>query len=142
MHEPDDHAPSGNQGYEPTDIQLRIIAYSGVAVVLMTLIAYIFSTFVVRFVNAQPPISEFEPTPMAIEGRSQPFASGVRLQVAAPEAMQGFRAEQYEAATTFGVVSDEPEIFRIPVDTAMDIVAERGLPEFSKVITAETPEQQ
>ncbi len=136
MHKTDHgHAPSSNQGYEPSDIQLKIVVWSGVAVVIMTFVAYVVSTFVVHYVNAQPPISDVTPTPMAVEQRSLPFAPGVRLQVSVESALKEVRAAQHEEATTYGVVSAEPEIFRIPVETAMDIVAERGLPAFP-VLTA------
>lgn len=135
------HGASANQGYEPSDIQLRIVVWSGVAVVVMTFVAYIVSTFVVRYVNAQPAISDYQPTPMAIEQRSLPFAEGVRLQVDVASALRDVRTEQHEAATTYGVVSDQPEIFRIPVETAMDIVAERGLPAFPVIAAPEAAGQ-
>jgi hypothetical protein len=137
MHEHGDNA-TGTQGYEPSDIQLRIVLWAGIAVVVMTFLAYVVSTFVVRYVNAQPAISSYDLTPMAVESRSEPFAEGVRLQVDAPLGLSKVRTEQHRTATTFGVVSAEPEIYRVPVDTAMGIVAERGLPEFPKLSTEES----
>ncbi len=128
------HAPSDPQspakGYEVTDIQIRLILWSGVGVVVMTFVAYVVSTFVVRYSNAQPAISEFDAAPIAVDARNEPFARGVRLQVSAPDGLKAFRAGQDEGASTYGVVSAEPEIYRIPVDTAIDIVAARGLPVF------------
>jgi len=140
MHEPN-HGASGNQGYEPTDIQLKVVAWFGVAVVILTFAGYIVGTFVTRYVNAQPPISDVTLAPIATESLNEPFAPGVRLQVDSPSAKAAFRAEQDHVATTFGVVSDQPEIYRIPVNTAMDIVAERGLPQFPKLEAPESAGQ-
>ena len=136
-HRPSD-PESSKQGYEITDIQIRITLWSGLAVVVMTFIAYVVSTFVVRYSNAQPPISDYDAPPIAIEARSQPFAPGVRLQVEPPAALHELRAKQHEVAATYGVVSAEPEIYRIPVDTAIDIVAQRGLPAFPTLTPAES----
>lgn len=121
---------SVQQGYELTDLQIKALVWAGVALVVMTFIAYVVSTFVVHYSNAQPPISEFNAPPIAVEARTQPFAAGVRLQVAPHDALVDLRQRQTEQATTYGVVSAEPEIYRIPVEKAMDIVAERGLPVF------------
>jgi hypothetical protein len=135
------HPASQQQGYEVSDLQIKVTLWSGVAVVIMTFIAYVVSTFVVHYSNAQAPISEFNPPPVAVEAVEQPFATGVRLQVDMPSALQDVRESQHERATTFGVVSAEPEIYRIPVETAIDIVAERGLPVFPVLAQAEGPGQ-
>jgi hypothetical protein len=125
-----EHDTPEQKGYELSDVQLRVVLWSGVTVVLLTLAAYIVSTFLVKYSNAQPPISDYTPTPMAIESRGEPFEGGVRLQVEPGAALVEFRAEQHRQATTYGTVSDEPEIYRIPISRAIDVVAQRGLPVF------------
>ena len=133
------HGTAEQNGYELSDLQLRITLYAGITLVLLTFIAYVASTFMIRYANAQPPISNFELTPMAVEAQSQPFGDGVRLQVVPRRGLAELRQNQQQRATTYSVVSDEPEIYRIPVETALDIVVERGLPSFPVLTTPEQP---
>ena len=58
---------SVQQGYELTDLQIKALVWAGVALVVMTFIAYVVSTFVVHYSNAQPAISEFDAPPIAVD---------------------------------------------------------------------------
>lgn len=126
------------QGYELTDIQIKVVLWFGVSIVVLTFLGYIVSIFFVKYFNAQPPISDYVATPVARETVTQQFPAGTRLQVDPPAALDQRLEDMEYVATTFGVVSEEPEIYRIPVEEAMEIVANEGLPVFKP--TEATPE--
>jgi hypothetical protein len=51
-----------------------------------------------------------------------------RLQVEAPKDLKGLQAAEQEVLTTYAWVSKEAGIARIPIERAMRLVLERGLP--------------
>ena len=128
-----EHGTPEQKGYEVSDVQVKVILVAGLAIVMLTAVAYVVGTFATKYFRAQPPIGNYNPTPVALEEQSKPWNLPTRLQVDPPRALLEFRAEQKQAANSFGVVSDQPEIYKIPVETAMKIVAEKGLPKFPKV---------
>jgi len=132
MHE-HGHGTPEQKGYEVTDVQVKLILVAGVAIVIMTAFGYLVGTFTTKYFRAQPAIGNYSPTPVALEEHGKPWNLTTRLQVDPPRALIEFKAEQTQAANSFGVVSQEPEIYKIPVETAMKIVAERGLPKFPKL---------
>ena len=131
------HGLSKELGYEVSDVQVKLILVSGLAVVIMTAIAYAAGTFVVKYVRAQEPIGTYRATPVALEEQNKPWDLPTRLQVDPPRALREFKGEQKQTENSYGVVSAEPEIYRIPVEAAMKIVAEKGLPKFPKLSAPE-----
>ncbi len=132
MHE-HGHGTPEQKGYEVSDVQVKTLLYAGLGVVIMTAVAYVVGTFTTKYFRAQPAIGDYRATPVALEEQDKPWDLPTRLQVDLPGALVEFRAEQNQAANSFGVVSEQPEIYRIPVETAMKIVAEKGLPKFPKI---------
>ena len=112
-----------------------MILIAGLATVILTAIAYVVGTATVKYVRAQPALGDYNPTAVAIEEQNKPWELQTRLQVDPPRALHEFRTEQKHTENSFGVVSAEPEIYRIPMETAMKIVAEKGLPKFPKLET-------
>ncbi len=132
-----DHGTPEQKGYEVSDVHVKIILIAGVGIVVMTAVAYVIGTFATKYFRAQPAIGSYRPTPLAAEGQAQSWDLPVRLQVDPPRALVEFKVEQKAVANSFGVVSEKPEIYRIPVEAAMKIVAEKGLPKFPLVAPAE-----
>ncbi len=83
-----------------------------------------------KFFNAQDPITDYRATPVAQEGAMQQFPAATRLQVDPPRALEQRLEDMDYVSRTYGVVSEEPEIYRIPIEEAINIVAENGLPTF------------
>lgn len=128
----DEHATE-ERGYELSDIQLKLVLISGIGLVVMTVAAYIISTFFIKYLNTRDPNTDFVAPPLAAEG--QEWTSGVRLQPDPFGALDEFLEDQALVSTQYGRLSDEPEIYRIPVETALKIVAEGGLPVFEPLPT-------
>lgn len=112
-------------GHEPDRTSLRPILIG--AAVLATLVALGFvvptlleTVFVAREERLGPP-----PNPLvASAGRQLP--SGPRLQVNPWRDITAFRAAERELLTTYGWIDRQRGVVRIPIDRAMDIVAERS----------------
>ena len=130
-----DTGSSQGKGYEVSDVQMKVVLISGLLVVSMTLIAYVVSVFFIKYLAAGPAMSEFEPSPMA--GEYEDWDLPVRLQVNPPAMLTEHKEDQAYISGAYGVVSDEPEIYRIPIETAMDIVSEHGLPTFTMFLPPE-----
>lgn len=134
MHEDTGHHVTAQKGHEVSDIQVKYVLYLGLGLVVLTFIGYVIGTATTLHYRAQPAIGDYRPTPVAIEEEHSDWNLPVRLQVDPPRAQVEFKSSQNAGAAAFGEVSDQPEIYRIPVETAMKIVAERGLPVFPKVM--------
>ena len=130
--------PGGDQNYEHKDIALQVVWISAVVFIGLTLFAYVTSVFVIKYFAAHGSFSDYVAPPMA--GEALEWDSEVRLQPDPFTALDEHMAEQEARSETFEVQTAEPEIYRIPVEVAIDVVLEKGLPKFPKLEEeAETP---
>ena len=137
---PDADHSSKDLGYELSDVQIRVILWSGVGLVIMTFVAFVISVFFIKYLAASGPMTDYEASPLA--GPNQEWDLDVRLQPNPPAKLQEHIGNQRYVTDSYGTVSEEPKIYRIPIETAMDIVAENGLPEFTAFLPDETQEVQ
>ncbi len=138
MHDADQS--SKDLGYELNDIQIKVILWSGVGLVIMTFVAFVISVFFIKYLAAAGPMTDYKPSPLA--GANQEWDLDVRLQPNPPAHLRDHIREQRSVTDSYGIVSDEPRIYRIPIETAMDIVAANGLPTFTAFLPDETQEGQ
>jgi hypothetical protein len=78
-----------------------------------------------RFFGAQPGMSAEELTPLAPARQVPPTP---RLQTRPQLDMESMRAYEHRVLRTYGWVDQKAGTVRIPIDRAMDMLAERGLP--------------
>ena len=130
-----DEQTSKEEGYELSDVQIKYILISGVGVVLMTFTAFVVSVFFIKYLDARGATTDFVESPLAAD--AQEWDIDVRLQADPPAAQRAHESDQRYRATTFGTVSQEPEIYHIPLEIALDIVAENGLPTFTSFLPTE-----
>jgi hypothetical protein len=92
------------------------------AVVVVLLLWRLYFVFVAREAARQPapPVMQADPAAMAPAGPS--------LQPLPAQDLARFRAEEDLALGTYGWVDKEKGIVRIPIERAMRLLAERGLP--------------
>jgi hypothetical protein len=81
------------------------------------------------------------PPPVA-EARLDPIPPGPRLQPVPPRDMAELRARDRAALTTYGWVDESAGIARIPVDRAIDILADEAAEERAKEKTNEAEEEE
>jgi len=111
--------------YERRDLSPRVIGLFLAGLVLATglvllLIWGLFDHYAARQMRADIP-----PSPLA-EVRQIP--PDPRLQVNGPADLAAFRAKEEAELHSYGWVDREAGIVRIPIDRAMELLLERGLP--------------
>ena len=120
-------------GHETSDANIRDLIIFGVGLSLLVIAGLLVSGAVFHyFVGHQglgPPASPFENVRM--------LPPEPRLQVAAPKDLEQYKAAQDEILNNYGWVDQQAGIVRIPIDRAMDILLQRGLP-----VRGTTPEKQ
>ena len=63
MHDADQS--SKDLGYELSDVQIKVILWSGVGAVIMTFVAFVVSVFFIKYLAAAGSLSEYEAPPRA-----------------------------------------------------------------------------
>jgi hypothetical protein len=119
-------APQGGrqEGYERTDADVRSLLKFAFALFVI-LVAVIFSMKWMFFYFAKsqqlgPPASPFE--------NARVLPPQPRLQVQPHLDLQAYCEDQLRQLESYGWVDPQNEVVRIPVDRAMDLVLQRGLP--------------
>ncbi len=132
----DDHssqgAPAGEK-YELTDVHVRAILYSGIALVVMVLASFVVSYYFLKNLDEAPPATRFKEPTVATAVAHQPWTTPVRLQQDPPADYRAHKKEQEALASTYANVSQTPEIYRIPIAVAMKLVEEKGFPVFPMI---------
>ena len=118
--------PSG-AGYESRDIDFPKLIAIGIVLLIGTALSMVVAALVFTYLagkeaGTQPPPSSLT----AVTTPTQPPEP--RLQVTPVADLKEYRAKQEEMLTTYGWVDRKAGFVRIPIDRAIDIVAQRGLP--------------
>jgi hypothetical protein len=112
------------RSHETSDANIRNLIIFGVGLSLLVVGGLLVSGIVFHyFVGHQglgPPASPFENVRM--------LPPEPRLQVSAPKDLKQYQAAQGEILNSCGWVDQKAGIVRIPIDRAMDILLQKGLP--------------
>jgi len=119
--------PGRSPGRETRDVNFRWLAILGgwlavVIVVVFLLMWGMFRYFAAREEGAQP-----SPVTLTAHSRDQ-LPPEPRLQTNPLDELVALRAEEDAILGSYGWVDQEKGIVRIPVEKAMEILVERGLP--------------
>jgi hypothetical protein len=117
-------------GYERTDADAAgtyRAAFLMLAVMVLTALGLVpvYRLLARQEAKAQPPPAEVVKNDM-----SEPAQSFPRLVTSEPMALAEFRAQEAALLDSYGWVEKDKGLARIPIDDAMRIVAEHGLPKF------------
>ncbi|HWB61050.1 MAG TPA: hypothetical protein VG733_16335 [Chthoniobacteraceae bacterium] len=123
--------PPSKPGHESTDIHTRgvWIAGLGIAVsclVIALIVTHMFNSMRQRAESAGVFTGENTTTPSVGGAREQ--YPGPRQQVAPGKDLAAFRASEEQELNGYGWVDKKAGVVRIPVERAMDLLAQRGLP--------------
>jgi hypothetical protein len=112
------------RSHETSDANIRNLIIFGVGLSLLVVGGLLVSGIVFHyFVGHQdlgPPASPFENVRM--------LPPEPRLQVSAPKDLKQYQAAQGEILNSYGWVDQKAGVVRIPIDRAMDILLQKGLP--------------
>lgn len=116
-------SPQG--GYEKSDLRSKPIVIFGAILAAVMVLAFVATYGMIRVLGWwDRPRLETPASPLAT--RAAPPKP--RLQVQAPKDLKSLQATEQEVLTTYAWVSKEAGIARIPIERAMQLVLERGLP--------------
>ncbi len=109
--------------HEPSDLQPRIIAIFGIALIATLVACVILAVWLFDFFAANRARQDRPRPPVArVEAPPEPH-----LQVAAPQDLEALRKQEDSVLESYGWVDRGAGIVRIPIDRAMELLADRGL---------------
>ncbi|HYL79843.1 MAG TPA: hypothetical protein VEU07_03470 [Candidatus Acidoferrum sp.] len=102
----------------------RVITIFGIALAATVIVCLILGVWIFNFLADRAAKRDAPPSPLAKrEAPSEPL-----LQVAAPKDLAEMRAAEEKTLTTYDWVNKQAGTVRIPIERAMQLLAERGLP--------------
>jgi hypothetical protein len=124
--------PHSRHEHERRDVNVRWLAYSGVALVVLLIgsLALMWGLFGI-FDSERRRVDT--PTPLA---DTRPLPPGPRLQASPAQDMQELLATEHGLLQDYAWVDPSTGIVRIPIEQAMTVVVQQGLPDWRQVPAA------
>jgi len=115
--------------HEETDADTRAITQFGIALALVLVLSqlglwWLFNSFTRRESKLSPPVSAL------VRAQAPTEPPEPKLQANPQSDMRMMREKEDTILNHYGWVDPNHGVVRIPVDRALDLVAERGLPQF------------
>ncbi len=121
-------APAGAPERYDEELGVKGIVTFGVVIALVVAASFVGMWQLSKLLKAREVARDPEPSPV-VEARQPRPRPRAALQAAPNADMAVQRAEEEKALTSYGWVDEGAGIARIPVARAIELVAERGLPE-------------
>lgn len=112
-------------GHEERDINPRGIVWFAIGLIGTCAIIGVIGIGLYRFFEAEHPSPD---SPSRIELKAQMIAPPPQLQVDPTADYETFRASEDAKMNSYGWIDKQAGIIRIPIERAMDLIAQRGLP--------------
>ena len=111
-------------GHQTSEINLRVVTWTAIGLMISVIAVYVtvgglFSLFKRQYA------SESAPSRITTPGRLPPAP---RLQTSPPADLQQLLEAENAKLNSYGWVDKNAGVIRIPIDRAMDLLAQRGLP--------------
>lgn len=113
-------------GYERTDVAVAVPARFLMGLVVLLLAGIFLMKALFGFLSAEHKRTDAPPSPLASELPTEPPLP--RLQKTPVQDLTKLREEEKTALGNYGWVEQNAGVVRIPIDRAVDLVLERGLP--------------
>jgi hypothetical protein len=117
-------------GYEKTDAAAWATVRAGLYILAVMFLTAAVLVPMYRFLARREKAAQRPPATVLAPGARAAEPAFPRLVTSEPAVLAGFRAQEDALLTSWGWVEKDRGIARMPVDEAMRIVAERGLPTF------------
>jgi hypothetical protein len=115
------HNPNGT-GHEQTEVNVRTIVVSLAFLLLGAILAAIVTIGIFRYLH-----DTYKPDVAAKEAQPQ-IPPEPRIEVAPAEQIQALRAHEDHVLTSYSWVDQKSGTVRVPIDRAIDMLAQKGLP--------------
>jgi hypothetical protein len=119
-------SPSGELRHEVRDVSVRPVAWFGVGLLILVLISIALMKGLFVFFAKQEEAQDPKPVGVMIERPKEPPQP--RLQTNPVLALKQIVANEKALLSSYGWVDKKTGTVRIPVQKAMELLAERGLP--------------
>lgn len=117
----------GKPGYELTDISTRVVVVFATALVAAGVVVHVLVWLLFAYLGQATAVSYSRQYPLAAIGPA-PLPAAPMLQVKPREELKQLRAEEDAILSSYRWIDPNAGIVRIPIDRAMQLVLERGLP--------------
>jgi len=127
-HAPESAIGGGNPGVEKDgDVNIRAILGFGLGLIVLAIVIHLMVWLLFQYFAGREAVRSLPEYPLAIglENRQPPEP---RLQTNPRDDLRALRVHEDELLNTYGWVDKPAGIVRIPIDEAMKITAQRGLP--------------
>ena len=123
------HASSGGHEihHETSDVNIRAILGFGVGLIVVAAVIHILVWALFVYFNAREARQPQPAYPLAVQ-RENRLPPEPRLQTNPREDLRELRVAEDEMLTTYGWVDRNAGVVRIPIDEAMKLTIQRGLP--------------
>jgi hypothetical protein len=125
MGERPQEARAAGRGHEERDVQLRPLAIAGIGLTFLVGLSLLAMWWLFDYFAARQARLAVVPSPV-FEARQLPPEP--RLQVSPQHELQQMRAAEMAILHSYGWVDRPAGIVRIPIEHAIELLAERGLP--------------
>ncbi|MDW8104776.1 MAG: hypothetical protein RMK92_07150 [Armatimonadota bacterium] len=122
---------NGHGTYEKQDVGFRFAILFIVGIILLTVVSMVFLLVIYPVLTPEGARARRE-TVQEVQRRLPPPPNPV-LQANPAVDMKRFREQEELKVSTYGWVDERRGIVRVPVERAMEIVAEQGLPQWQPV---------
>ena len=125
-------------GYEHSDMNSAVVASAAVGLVVMLGVVLLAVTLLGQAM-AGIPFSISRPADLinGLQGAAAPTLPAPALEAQSGQTVDPYRANEQNKLNSYGWVERSGGVIRIPIDRAMDLTAERGLP--SRAAPPSTP---
>lgn len=117
--------PHGTGGYEKSDADTRSLARFGLGLAAIALVVLAAMFGLLKLLDQRQKSSQPARHPLSEASQLPPLP---RLQISPEVDLKKFRAREDSLLHSYGWIMKDAGAVRIPIDRAMKLVAERGLP--------------
>lgn len=113
-------------GYEVRDTNLKLVLWSVVGLAMLTVVAFLVVTLLYNSLETNLRQRAGSPPPLLQEAQGLP--PGALLQRNPADDMRKMAVENETVLNSYGWIDQQAGVVRIPIDRAMELTLERGLP--------------
>jgi hypothetical protein len=123
-----DEPPAPGARHETRDISTRVVVVFAASLVVGAILVYVAVWALFGYYGSLRARSDTREYPLAQVGADRPLPPEPRLQVTPREDLKVMRAEEQKVLDTYGWVDPASGTVRIPIDRAMQLLLQQGLP--------------
>jgi hypothetical protein len=124
------HEPHGHDGYEKTDADAGDTYRAGFYILGVMVLTALVLVPMYRFLGRSEARDQAPAASLVKPDAGTAAPTFPRLVASEPPVLAAFRAQEEAFLASYGWVEKDKGVTRMPIDAAMKIVAERGLPRF------------